>query len=75
MRKKSKVGLLIGLFFTVTGIIMSAFDASYILLGRTVDLNKVLEEGGELPRDKVVTYTCEVPTGNYAEMQTHSNPP
>ena len=75
MRKKSKVGLLIGLFFTAIGIVMFAFDASYILLGRTVDLNKVLEEGGELPRDKVVTYTCEVPIGNYAEMQTHSNPP
>ena len=73
MRKKSKVGLLMGLFFTAIGIVMFAFDAGYILLGRTVDLNKVLAEGGELPRDKVVTYTCEVPIGNYAEMQTYLN--
>ena len=73
MKKKSKAALLMGLFFAAIGIVMFAFDAGYILLGRTVDLNKVLAEGGELPRDKVVTYTCEVPIGNYAEMQTYLN--
>ncbi len=44
-------------------------DAGYIFTGKTVNLNEILENGDELPRDKYVTYTCSYPLGNYAETK------
>ena len=70
-KRKSLVSLLIGLFFTAMILVLFIHDASYIFTGKTVDLNEILESGGELPRDKYVSYTCEYPLGNYAEEQTY----
>jgi len=38
-------------------VIMFVHDSSFILTGKTVDLNQILENNEELPRDKYVTYT------------------
>lgn len=72
MSRSRKITIIIlGLFFM--GIAMALFihDAEYIFTGKTVNLNEILANGEELPRDKFVTYTCKVPIGNYAETQEY----
>ncbi len=71
--KSSKwVSWLLGGFLIIIGVVMFVHDASFIFTGKTVDLNEILKNGGELPRDKYVTYTCEVPLGSYAETTTRA---
>ena len=41
-------------------------------MGHTVDLNEILINGEELPRDQYVTYQCSVPFGNYAETRSYA---
>ena len=72
-RKNSITLLLVGIVFVIIGVALTIHFASYIFLGKTVDLNEVLKNGEEIPTDEVVSYTCEYPLGNYAEMQTYIN--
>ena len=65
--------LLIGIVFVLMGVFLAVHYASYIFLGKTVDLNEVLKNGEELPQGEFVSYTCEYPIGNYCELQTYIN--
>ncbi len=67
--KMGKVGLLMGVFFLVCVIAMFIHDANYIFTGKTVDLNEIIRNNEDLPRDKYVTYTCEVPLDAYGYSQ------
>lgn len=71
MKKGSIVYSILGIFLTVCAVVLFVHDAAYIFTGNTVDLNEILETGGELPRDKFVTYTCTMPLGNYAESREY----
>lgn len=66
----SRLGIILGVVFIVMALALFIHDASYIILGNTVDLNQILKDGGELPRDKYVTYTCSAPLGGYAETRS-----
>ena len=66
-------GLFLGVLFIGLSLFMLISNASYYFMGKTVDLNEVLKNGEEIPTDEVVSYTCEYPLGNYAEMQTYIN--
>ena len=70
-KRRSIVMILFGILLSVASIALFVHDAEYIFTGKTVNLNEILENGGELPRDKYVTYTCEFPLGNYAETQQY----
>lgn len=72
---KSRCVLLIfvGALLAFFSVVLFVHDAGYIFTGNTVDLNEILETGGELPRDKYVTFTCDMPLGNYAETQEYLN--
>lgn len=63
---------LLGAVFTILSLVMIIHDASFIFLGRTVDLNEIMKNGGEPPRDKYVTYTCYMPLGGYAETTEYA---
>ena len=63
--------ILLGLFFCIVVTVLFVHDAEYIFTGNTVNLNQVLENNEELPRDKFVTYTCYCSLGNYAESQEY----
>ena len=70
--RSSGIGMLfIGIFFVILSVVMMVHDADYMFLGKTVDLNEILKNGGEMPRDKYVTYTCEYPMGAYGTMQDY----
>ena len=56
-RKNSITLLLVGIVFVIIGVALTIHFASYIFLGKTVDLNEVLKNGEELPIDKFVSYT------------------
>ncbi len=63
------ISLLLGIFLSGLAVVILVHDAEYIFTGKTVNLNEVIENGGEMPRDKYVTYTCNYPLGNYAETK------
>lgn len=63
--------ILLGLLFCVAALVLFIHDAEYIFTGNTVNLNQVLENNEELPRDKFVTYICYSSLGNYAESQEY----
>lgn len=72
MSKLKKVpGILLGVFLTGLALVLFLHDAGYLFMGHTVDLNEILINGEELPRDKYVTYQCSVPFGNYAETRSY----
>lgn len=72
MSKSRKImTIILGLFLMGCGIALFVHDAEYILTGNTTDLNEILENGEEMPRDAYVTYTCWVSVGNYAETQQY----
>ncbi len=61
--------VLLGLVMIVLSIVMYVREASYIFMNETLDLNEIIEEGGEMPRGEFVTFTVEYPLGNYAETR------
>ena len=65
--------IILGLFLSGLSIVLFVHDAEYIFTGKTVDLNEILKNNEELPRDKFVTFTCEFPIDNYAETQQYIN--
>ncbi len=70
MKKSSFIiTLILGLFLSGCAVALFVHDAEFIFTGNTVNLNEVLENGGEIPRDRYVTYTCRYPLGNYAETK------
>ena len=72
-RIKKILGVFLGIMIIALAVIMFVHDSSFILTGKTVDLNQILENNEELPRDKYVTYTCTFPIGNYAETKQTLN--
>ena len=72
-RSRCVVAILLGLFLSGLSVVMFIHDFEYIITGNTVDLNEILENNGELPRDKFVTFTCEAPVCNYAETRNYIN--
>lgn len=70
-KKRIVFWILFGVVLIAVAVAMFAHDADYILTGNTVNLNEILENGGELPRDKFVTYTCNISLGNYAETREY----
>ena len=65
--------IILGLFLSGLSIVLFVHDAEYIFTGKTVNLNEILKNNEELPRDKFVTFTCEFPIDNYAETQQYIN--
>ena len=65
--------ILLGIFLSGLSIVLFVHDAEYIFTGNTVNLNEILKNNEELPRDKFVTFTCEFPIDNYAETQQYLN--
>jgi len=63
--------IILGVFLAAIGVIMFVHDADFIFTGNTADLNQILEENSEIPRDKYVTYTCSYCLGNYGETQSY----
>ncbi len=63
------VAALLGVVMIALSVVMYAREASYIFMGETLDLNEIIEEGGEMPRGEFVTFTVEYPLGNYAETR------
>ena len=70
---KKILGIIVGIVIVVLSVVMFVHDSSFILTGKTVDLNEILANNEELPRDKYVTYTCTFPIGNYAETKQTLN--
>ena len=64
-------GIILAIIMIVISIIMTVHDAEYIFTGKTLDLNSIIENGEEIPRDKYVTYACYLSFGNYAETQPY----
>lgn len=60
---------LLGVVMIGLSIVMYVREASYIFMGETLDLNEIIDEGGEMPRGEYVTFTVEYPLGNYAETR------
>ena len=60
---------LLGVVMIVLAVVMYVREASYIFMGKTLNLNEIIEEGGEIPRGEFVTFTVEYPLGNYAETR------
>ena len=65
--------ILLGVLFIGLAGFMLWKDADYIFLGKTEDLNEILENDGVPPRDSFVTYSCGVCMGNYAETRQYLN--
>lgn len=63
------VAALLGVVMIVLSVVMYTREASYIFMGETLDLNEIINEGGEIPRGEFVTFTVEYPLGNYAETR------
>ena len=72
-RSRCVIMIILGIFLSGLSIVMFVHDAEYIFTGNTVNLNEILENNEELPRDKYVTFTCEFPIENYAETQQYLN--
>lgn len=70
---KCVIMIILGVFLSGLSIVMFVHDAEYIFTGNTVNLNEILINNEELPRDKYVTFTCEFPIDNYAETQQYIN--
>lgn len=70
---RSILMIIIGVVLAGFSVVMFVHDAEYIFTGKTVDLNEILENDGEVPRDKYVTFTCDIPIDNYAETQQYLN--
>ena len=72
MNRQQRPGftILIGVVLLLAGIALTVHDREFLLTGNTVDLNEILQSGGEAPRDKYVTYAMTTPLGNYAESKT-----
>ena len=66
-RSKRITAILLGAFLSAAAIALFLHDAAYLLTGETDNLNEILESGGDPPRDKYVTYTCQISLGNYGE--------
>ncbi|MBQ2264164.1 MAG: hypothetical protein II341_02070, partial [Oscillospiraceae bacterium] len=54
---------LLGVVMIGLSIVMYVREASYIFMGETLDLNEIIDEGGEMPRGEYVTFTVEYPLG------------
>lgn len=65
--------IIVGALLAFFAAVLFVHDAEYIFTGHTVNLNEILETGEEMPRDKYVTFTCDMPLGNYAETQEYLN--
>lgn len=63
--------MFLGVVFVGMAVFLFVHDANYIMTGNLVDLNQILEEGGEIPRDTYVKYTCNYVFGNYGETQSY----
>ncbi|MCH5193162.1 MAG: hypothetical protein J1F11_04305 [Oscillospiraceae bacterium] len=72
-KSRCVIMIILGLFLSGLSIVMFVHDAEYIFTGNTVNLNEILQNNEELPRDKYVTFTCEFPIDNYAETQQYLN--
>lgn len=72
-KSRCVIMIILGILLSGLSIVMFVHDAEYIFTGNTVDLNEILKNNGELPRDKFVTFTCEFPIDNYAETRQYLN--
>ena len=61
------LGIILAVFMIGAAVVLTIHDAGFIFLGKTLDLNSIIENGEELPRDSYVTYNCYLSFGNYAE--------
>lgn len=66
-KSRAVITILLGIFLAGLAAVLFVHDSNYIFTGKTLDLNDILENNGEIPRDKYVTYTCYLPIDNYAE--------
>ena len=68
--KKSGIGmLLVGIFLMIISVLLIVKNADFIFYGKTVDLDEILKNGGEIPQGSFVTYTCDQPLGSYGKEQ------
>ncbi len=64
-----KLSIIIGIFFLVLGGIYSAINWNYMIMGKTTNLNEVLENHGEPEKGEYVTLNVRYVLGNYAETK------
>ena len=68
-RSKRITAVILGAFLSALAIALFLHDAEYLLTGKTVNLNEILDNGDDPPRDKYVTYACQISLGNYGETR------
>lgn len=72
MNRKGSLGaIILGIFLAGIGIILMVHDFTFIFFGRTVDIDSIVAQGEEIPRDKYVDYTADVCLGPYGETQEY----
>ena len=64
-----KLSIIIGIFFLLLGGVYSAINWSYMVMGKTTNLNETVQNGGAPEQGEYVTLNVRFVLGNYAETK------